>query len=438
MVVDKSVGISVISAQAARRNLAVLVRLRWIAIVGQIAAILVSHLALGVTLPMAEMAPVIGFLLALNLFSSWRLRVGRPVSDLTVMTELLLDVIALTMLLYLSGGASNPFVSLFILQVILAIVLLPARNALVILAATLAAHYWLLGNGLPLILPGSQHAGHAAVHDGPDFFDLHLQGMFLSFALAACLLAWFVIRIRENLRDRDRQIAALQRQMLEEDHLVRLGLLSTGAAHELGTPLTTLAVTLDDWRSLSVPEGIERDKQLDRMLTELGRCRRIVSDMLLSSGQERLEEIRPIGLAAFLTEVFANWQCEGGDLQVNQAPLPAITLLDDPVLEQVLRQVLDNAQEAGARRVVVSAKTDTRDWLVLSLTDDGPGFPPEVLQRPGQPDHEAQSANRRGLGLFLVVNAMRRLQGTLAIDNPDGGGAAVTLAFPRLRTEGGT
>ena len=202
-----------IAQNAARRNLAQLNRMRWIAVAGQLLAIWGTVVLLDVTtLPWGQMLPVVGFLIFLNLFSAWRLRRGHPITDLTVTAELLMDVASLTILLYLSGGASNPFVSLFILQVILAIVLLPQGHAALILLATIAAHFWLTGNGVPLPLP---HLWHGA---GPSFLDLHLQGMFLSFLLAASLLTWFVTRITANLRDRDAQIQAL-RQPVSYTHL---------------------------------------------------------------------------------------------------------------------------------------------------------------------------------------------------------------------------
>ncbi len=116
------------------------------------------------------MLPVVGFLIFLNLFSAWRLRRGHPITDLTVTAELLMDVAKPDDPAVSVGGASNPFVSLFILQVILAIVLLPQGHAALILLATIAAHFWLTGNGVPLPLP---HLWHGA---GPSFLDLHLQG----------------------------------------------------------------------------------------------------------------------------------------------------------------------------------------------------------------------------------------------------------------------
>ncbi|QXI64449.1 Sensor histidine kinase RegB [Paracoccus marcusii] len=414
-----------IAQNAARRNLAQLNRMRWIAVAGQLLAIWGTVVLLDVTtLPWGQMLPVVGFLIFLNLFSAWRLRRAHPITDLTVTAELLMDVASLTILLYLSGGASNPFVSLFILQVILAIVLLPQGHAALILLATIAAHFWLTGNGVPLPLP---HLWHGA---GPSFLDLHLQGMFLSFLLAASLLTWFVTRITANLRDRDAQIQALRQQMLEEDHLVRLGLLSSGAAHELGTPLTTLAVTLDDWQTLGAPQGDELDDKIAVMQRELSRCRQIVSEMLLSSGQERLDEAQAMRARAFLEAAI-----EGLALPVrisfDMRCDPVI--MADPMLEQAVRQLVDNAAEAGSRNIRISLSPGGAEQLALVIEDDGPGFPDAILADPGQPFQSDKDGPGRGLGLFLTGNVMRRLNGEMRLANLRHG-AQVTLLLPTLET----
>lgn len=411
-----------IAQGAARRNLAYLGRMRWIAVAGQLLAIWGTVVLLDVALPWRQMLPVVAFLILLNVVSAWRLRRGQTITDLSVAAELLMDVACLTLLLYLSGGATNPFVSLFILQVILAIVLLPRRHAAAILLATVAAHGWLTGNGVPMELP---HLWHG---DGPSFLNLHLQGMFLSFLLAAGLLTWSVTRITANLRDRDAQIQALRQQMLEEDHLVRLGLLSSGAAHELGTPLTTLAVTLDDWQTLGAPQGAALEEKLAVMQRELSRCRQIVSEMLLSSGQERLEEAHGMRARAFLEEAIQGLRLPVR-VRVDARCDPVI--MADPMLEQAVRQLLDNAVEAGSRTIRITLSPDGPDQLALVIEDDGPGFPADILADPGQPFLSSRDGVGRGLGLYLTGNVMRRLNGEMRLANlPDG--AQVTLLLPIL------
>ena len=418
--------IRAVSDDAAQRNLGLLVRLRWIAIIGQACAILFTHIVMAVDLPVEQMLAIIGCLLLINLFATWRLHRGRMVTDLTVTVELLIDVTALTALLYLSGGASNPFVTLFILQVILGVMLLSPRMALLILVTSIIAHYWLLGNGVPLSLPHR--------HDGePNFLNVHLQGMFLSYVLAAALLFWFVIGIRANLIERDKQITKLRESKLEDDHFVRLGLLSTGAAHELGTPLTTLSVTLDDWAELGLPEPENARQEIARMQTELQRCRRIVSDLLMSTGQERLDAAVPAQIGTFIAQIVEDWRREGGHLTINPGEWNADLVLTDPMLAQSVRNILDNSQQAGAENVEVSCRSEG-EQIVVSFQDDGPGFPAEILRIPHLPaSTESNAVN--GLGLYLCAQSLRRLGGNMCLKNHPNGGALVIFSLPKLAME---
>ncbi|AGT08472.1 ATP-binding protein [Paracoccus aminophilus] len=417
-----------ITARTARKNLALLIRLRWIAILGQIAAIAVTHSLLDLSLPLGRMIPVSMALVVLNLISVWWLRHQREIGNRLILWSLLLDVAALTILLYLSGGASNPFVTLFILQVILGVVLLPPGLAFIVMLATVAAFFWLLGNGRPLILPMPARGLE------PSFMDLHLQGMFLGFVMAAGLLFRFMLSISENLRQRDNQIAHLRRQLIEEDHLVRLGLLASGAAHEIGTPLTTVAVTLDDWQTQGLPPEDELRLETARMLGEVARCRAIVSDMLMSSGQERLDEAGPELIEDFLEDLVADWQASDPTLAVTieADEAESVLILADPMLENALRNLLDNAVEAGARRLTISARPLGDDRVQLRLADDGPGFPPEIIGAPGHPFQSSHEDPGRGLGLFLVSNVMRRIGGAMSLENPASGGAAITLEIQSL------
>jgi two-component system sensor histidine kinase RegB len=248
-----------IERRAEQRNLKLLVWLRWLAISGQMLAVIFTHYVLKVPLPMQQILLLLGFLVVVNLVAAWRAwRPGKLLPN-AILGDLLLDVSALTALLFLTGGATNPFTGLFMLQAIVAAILLRPWEAITIFVATVAAQFWLLGNGLPLNMPGTHHMGHGAA--GPSHFDLHLQGMFLSFFLSGSLAVMFILGIRSNLARRDRQMTRMTRQMEEETVVLRLGLMAGTAAHDLGTPLTNLAVILDDWVDLGPPPQEELRKQ---------------------------------------------------------------------------------------------------------------------------------------------------------------------------------
>ena len=183
-----------------RKNLRLLIMLRWLAVGGQIAAIAIVHTWFGITLPLFEMGCVILFLVGLNLVSLIRSRGQRAITNSELFVELLFDVGALTAQLYLSGGATNPFISLFLLQVILGAVLLQQLASWTLVAITSFCFVWLMTFHRKMGL-----SMHAHMHDEgqSSFFDLHIQGMFICYLLAAVLVVLFVTQINRNLRDRD-------------------------------------------------------------------------------------------------------------------------------------------------------------------------------------------------------------------------------------------
>lgn len=414
---------SSIQDTANRRNLRLIVLLRWAAVAGQLATIAIVYYGMGLALPLAPMTAVLWLLIGWNGVALLRLRSARPISRGELFTGLLVDVAALTVQLYLSGGATNPFVSLFLLQVMLGAVLLDMKRATALAGATLAAFVLLIFRHRPLVLP------HA---HGADFFDLHLQGMFVCFVLTAALLLVFVTRITRNLQERDLRLAELRRQAAEEDHIVRIGLLAAGAAHELGTPLATLSVILNDWRKAPlVRDDPEAASELDVMESELERCKTIVSGILVSSGELRGEGTVHTTARAFLDGLVDEWRAWRAPPAldfVNRID-PDAPMAADVALKQVVVNLLDNALEASPGWIGVEARRDG-DRLVVAVRDAGPGFTADMLENFGRPYASTKGRRGGGLGLFLVMNVARKLGGAATAANRPQGGAEVILSLP--------
>lgn len=407
-----------------RQNLLLLVQLRWLAMGGQVATIVIIHFGMGIPLPLGAMGAVLGLLLAWNLVTLARYRSGAAISNAELFLSLHVDVAALTAELYLSGGASNPFVSLFLLQVILAAVLLELRPAMALAAVAAAAFVGLVFFNRPLAMPAGEHEA---------FLSLHVLGMFLCFLLTAGLLLIFLTRINANLAARDRRLADLRQQAAEEDHIVRMGLLAAGAAHELGTPMATLSVILNDWRRLPFfRRNAEARAELAVMEAELERCKRIVSGILLSSGEPRGEGAFRIAARQFVQDVADSWRASRApaDFSVDNSLPGDMEIVSDIALTQVLTNLLDNALEASPGHVRFAARREAGE-IVLEVADSGPGFAPAVLPALGKPYVSTKAKPGSGLGLFLVFNVMRKLGGTITAANRPQGGAIVTLRLPR-------
>ncbi len=406
-----------------KKNLLLLVQLRWLAVVGQVVTILYVHLQLGIALPLAAMAAVLSFLVALNLVTLLRQFRREAIGNSELLLELMLDVGALTLQLYLSGGASNPFISLYLLQVILGAVLLDAWSAWLLVVVTSFCFVLLTLDYRPLALPAS----HADM-----LLSLHIQGMFICYVLAASLLVFFVTRIQHNLKARDAHLAELRQRSAEEDHIVRMGLLASGAAHELGTPLATLSVILSDWQRMpALSADAEIAGEIAEMQSQLDRCKAIVSGILISSGDARGEGTVRTTAATFMDETLAEWQQSRSPAAVDYSNLiqPDAAIISDTALKQVIFNILDNALEASPAWVGVVAGRQG-DMIVIAVSDSGPGFAAEMLATLGKPYRSSKNRPGGGLGLFLVVNVVRKLGGTVTAENGIDGGACVTLILP--------
>lgn len=418
---------NVIEQHTNKKNLLQLVYLRAIAIVGQLATILIVHYGMEITLPLTKMLGVIGFLVALNIISWHRYKTQKHISGTELYIELLLDTAALTAQLYLSGGASNPFVSLFLLQVIIGAVLLRPMFAWGLLAATSACYLMLTFHSQDL-----QHMYH--YHLG-EFFNLHIHGMLISYVLAASLLVLFLTKINANLKERDTRLATLKQQSVEEEHIMRMSLLAAGAAHELGTPLTTISIILKDLQSLPMPDSkTALNEDIETMQRELERCKTIVSGILLSSGQVRGEDAEITKLQSFMDAAIAEWKTSRQPAMLEyRYGAGDIAIISDTVIRQMLFNLFDNALDASPEWVEIDVSC-TQEAILIRVMDHGKGFSPEALESFGKPYTSSKSGHGRGLGLFLVVNTLRKLGGQVIAENT-ATGAMVTLTIPLAAIE---
>ncbi len=395
------------------RNLSLLVQLRWLAVGGQIATISFVHLVMGIDLPLVPMYAVLAVLITMNLLSRTRFRNWRWATA----SEMVVDVLALTTQLALSGGASNPFTILYLLQITLSAVLLPQSVTWGLVGLVVVMFSLLIPFHYTLTLP-----------EGVEHFPLYILGMFFGLVVDGVLIAAFMTRMMVNLRDRTERLAKLHQRALEEDQIVRMGLFASGAAHELGTPLASISVILGDWRhSVTDPEQRE---EIAAMQKAIDRCKAIVTGILMTSGEARGEAPHPTTVHRFVRELAEDWSDlrDFTGLQVRNEFGDDMQIVLDETLTQMLMNVLDNAHEVSPDWVGLTVRRDGDD-LILIVDDRGPGFAPEMLADVGRPYRSTKGRPGRGLGLFLTVSAVRKLGGDVAVAN-GARGAEVTLRLP--------
>ncbi len=400
-----------------------LVRLRWVALAGQVLA-----LVAGASVPGLELEWRVFLAVSVaTLLSNLALKVPRwsargDVSRLTG-SVLAFDTVLLTVLLAASGGSMNPFTVFYLVHITLSAVALSAAWT------TLIAGLSVVGFGLLFLAPHDPHAHHRA-----SGLELHLYGMWVAFMLASGFTAFFVRRITQAIRAQREEIAALREAAAQNARLASLTTLAAGAAHELGTPLGTIAVAAHEAAGVAsrIPgaEGVTEDLRLIELETE--RCREILNRMSVRAAEG--PDARAVSSTA---ELERRLRAHLGDERFGRVELR----FDEPTpelrapgeaLAQSVAALVQNGIEAspqGGRVVVGLAREAT--FVNISVEDDGAGIPPDVLAKVGEPFFTTKQPGRGlGLGVFLARAFIESQGGALAIESRHGRGTRAVLRVP--------
>jgi two-component system sensor histidine kinase RegB len=410
-------------------NLHWLARLRWAQTAGQASTVLVGQFLLDGALPIAALFGVIGIGLISNLvlelyfFGDRRRETpSRTVHEWQLAVVMMLDVGILTGLLYLTGGPTNPFGLLYVVQIALATVLLRARWA------------WLLG-GLSFVGFGLLLVVHEPLSIPPDN---RAVGAWVALGVASAFVVHFLQRIHAALGEREAELTEARYLTARQERLASLATLSAGAAHELSTPLGTVALaakeleralTKADAGSANLAE-LAADARLIR--EQVGRCRAILEQMGQGVGTVG-EGLAPVSIGELLEEALLNIRATPtvhrdlpSDLMKHPLRLPP------RAVSQALRSLVTNAQDASPPNtaVVVAVRADAKT-LSISVRDRGAGMPSEILARIGEPFFTTKAPGRgMGLGLFLARAVIEGVGGTLQIDSKPSEGTDVRVTLP--------
>lgn len=415
-------------------NLAWIVKLRWVAILGLTLAVPVAERAVHVALPNGALAMLIGAGILSNLAASWALRRERA-SRKIIRGLLLIDVGLLTLALYFAGGIYNPFVSSYLVLVVLASVLLGRRAA---------AHLALLAGTCVLMLGvrhqplradhvhDAEHAHAGEEHHHPGDVDsaahvrVHAEDMWLAFLVLAALIAYLG---NWSMRQRELELAALRADKERNERLAELGALAANAAHEIASPLTTIAVV-----SKELVHALERGDDLSgraddvRLIREeVGRCRAALDAM---ARRARGEEDGPVRLSELMREARARVP-EPGRVEV-ELDGDALVCAPRAALVEVLRGLLANACEAspGDARVHMRVRGEGARCRI-DVLDSGAGIDGADFGRIGVEPFTTKGT--MGMGLFAGRAVVERLGGELELASRPGRGTRVTLRLPVVR-----
>lgn len=397
-----------------------LVASRWIVIGAMALLVLISPGWLDIPLPQQPLFGILAVLAALNGIVQWRMAGSTTATPYELLSQLLIDLIALSALVFFSGGATNPLVSLLLPPVAIAALTLPGRLVFAVGSVAVIAYSVLMIYYLPLPMPDVTRATR-----------LHLIGMWLTFAVSAVMIAWFVVRMTRLIRERDAKLAAAREQALRDERVMAMGTLAAGAAHELGTPLATMALVAGELALDDTLGDTARD-DIALLQQQIGVCKRIITELSRRAEAERLEDAPLQAADRWLDNLRQHWHAvrpqTSSRLNIeSDGPVPE--LVADPRLEQAVLNLLNNAANATPEPLHIGLSWSAAH-LCIDIRDDGPGFPPSVLAQGGQnafPPHE----NGIGIGLMLTRTAIEQLGGRLSLSNTDSGGALARIELPR-------
>ena len=398
--------------------------LRWCLLAALVAAVSLASTFLEIALPSALMFAVIALMAVFNGFAQYRTGSAESTGAGELFGQLCVDLVALAILLYLSGGAANPLISLLLVPVTVAALSLSGTLTAAVAALSIALYTFLVWFYLPLSVADAERATR-----------LHLAGMWLTFVVSVAMIAWFIARMTASVRERDRHLAAAREKALRDERVVALGALAAGAAHELGTPLATIAVVIGELER-EVFQNAEVHADLALVQEQIARCKSILSNLSARAGAPRLEQADSVDAKVWLESVYSRWQAARplalGQVTVAKATRVPLLVVDE-TLEQALGNLLNNAAEAApdaGHEIGITLDWDA-EKVQITISDQGAGFPAGVLRDAGKMPL-LTGKDGAGIGLFLAFSAVERLGGCIELDNPHGGGGRVRVDLPRL------
>ena len=410
-----------------------LVGLRWGAVSGQAAALAFAIWVLHAQIPVVPFLAVLLLTVATNLGVLVLIGPRRQASQKMAGALLTLDTVSLTILLQLSGGASNPFSTLYLVHVTLAAVVLGSRWAWILTGLAVTCYAALFVWYVPV--PQLEHLAHQAA--SASLFQLtHLQAMWVALTVSAILTVTFVVRLASALERQRGEVAAMRERALKAERLAAVTTLAAGAAHELGSPLGTIAVAASELeRSLADADAsdlpsLAQDARL--ICVEVDRCRGVLDRISAEGGEIAGEAVFPVAVHDVVAEAVASLPAVDA-ARVDTPPGSAVrAAAPRRALARALRDIVRNALDASPPAGRVSVRLDEAQGIVRIVTlDDGPGIAPEVLVRAGEPFFSTKSPGQGlGLGLFLARSLAESLGGRLHLVPRPEGGTAVTFELP--------
>ena len=403
---------------ATRQNLWRLTFIRTLVLAAQAGSVGLAYWFDLLPLPWLELAATLGCSMLLCAFTAIRLRTSWPVTELEYAVQLACDLFIHSALLYFSGGSTNPFVSYYLVPLTIAAVTLPWRYSVILSGIALTMYTLLLAQFYPL-------------ETFPMYREkMQIYGMWLSFALAAAVITFFAARMAEELRRQEELRAIRREEGLRDQQLLAVATQAAGAAHELGTPLATMSVLINEMLQDHHDPMLRED--LSVLQDQVKLCKQTLQQLVRAAENNRRLAVDMQDVSVWLNEALDRWhlmrpeatyrlQRKGEGSEPRLAPPPDLT--------QALLNLLNNAADACPEGLEVTLDWDAVE-LTISIRDHGAGVPLAIAEQIGKPFFTTKGKGF-GLGLFLSKASVTRAGGSVKLYSHEEGGTLTELRLPR-------
>jgi len=430
-------------------------RLCWIRAIVLIfisAALLYGYRYLGIESQLFAVAIIIAIQALIISLTYLRLRSNRVVSETEFSTQLIMDVLFIFALAYLTGGATNPFISYFLVPLSIAAATLPKKYAAAIAGLSVIAYSILLFAYQPLdffshttssstAMDHSQHLSHSANSsiEISAILNPHYLGMWFNFLVSAVLIAWFVSRMAEALRAQENAINQQREQQLYDEQILSIATLAAGTAHELGTPINSLSLLVEEMAS-DTEQSQHQQEDLALMQSQILQCRKSLKKLVHTAQQTQPGEKFSIHVTALVNACIEQWHPLRPEVTINNLFINRTTnaiIHCDESLSQALTNLLNNAANASPDSVAIDIQQHD-DIVHIIVSNKGKSIPDNILRQFNrQPLHDGRDPNSTGLGfgLFLSNASIHRHGGLLLLRNLESGGAEAVIQLPLITAE---
>lgn len=415
-------GFNILALSPTRQNLWRLILIRLLVLLAQSMSVMGAYLSGWFPLPWTALLLTLGMSAVVSILTLLRLSRRWPVTDMEYGLQLAFDVLVHSILLYFSGGPTNPFVSYYLVPLTIAAATLPWFYTACLAGLSVFAYSVLLLWYEPL------QAFEFTI--GRGVINLHMIGMWLNLAMSAGLITFFVVRMAAALRQHAERLAEKREQGIRDAQLLGIASVAAGAAHELSTPLSTMSVLLKDLRSDYAEPQLQEDLAL--LQEQVGLCKESLQQMVRRAEHTPSQPAQRVAMDLWLKTLLARWQLMRPEASWQLQPLPegpVPRLKASPELGQAMLNLLNNAADACPDDITISVEWDHKR-LRLLIRDHGPGVPLHIAEQIGTAFVTTKGKKGFGLGLFLSHAAVERMGGSVKLFNQDTGGTLAEVLLP--------